>query len=112
MNLNAENLNAVETLAHALKYVDRIISDYEEEEYSYRNGRSYGYDDGMGGQYANRGGRMNRDNSYRSGQRRYSRGRYSRDTDMYGELRELMEEAPDEQTRREFEKFIQKMEQM
>ena len=56
-----------------------------------------------------------------SNARRDSRGRYAseyRDRDGYSghdmiaELRELMEDAPDEQTRSEFEKFIRKMEHM
>ena len=34
------------------------------------------------------------------------------DHDMVMELREMMEEAPDERTRMEFDKFIRKMEQM
>jgi hypothetical protein len=40
-------------------------------------------------------------------------GRYSSDNDeMIMELRELMEDAPDEKTRMEFERFIKKVEQM
>jgi len=41
----------------------------------------------------------------------YSRG-YSRGKEMISELKELMEEAPDEQTMMEFEKFISKVERM
>lgn len=45
--------------------------------------------------------------------RRDSMGRYSRDSQMMvQELRELMEDAPDERTKMEFQKFIQKVEQM
>ena len=44
--------------------------------------------------------------------KRDSMGRYSRANDMMiDELRELMDDAPDEQSRMEFERFIQKMEQ-
>jgi hypothetical protein len=40
-------------------------------------------------------------------------GRYSRaGSDMIHELRELMDDAPDDKTRQEFQRFIQKMEQM
>jgi hypothetical protein len=40
-------------------------------------------------------------------------GRYSSDNnEMIMELRELMEDAPDEKTRMEFDRFIKKMEQM
>lgn len=51
--------------------------------------------------------------------RRDSMGRYSREggysqgaEDMIQELRELMEDAPDDKTRQEFQRFIQKIEQM
>ena len=47
--------------------------------------------------------------------RRDSMGRYSRGGEtemMVQELRELMENAPDENTRMEFQRFIQKIEQM
>jgi CRISPR/Cas system CSM-associated protein Csm2 small subunit len=37
---------------------------------------------------------------------------YSGDEKMLSELRELMQEAPDEETRREFEKFINKIQSM
>lgn len=39
-------------------------------------------------------------------------GRYSRDDGMVEELRMLMQDAPDEHTRKEFQKFISKIEQM
>ena len=42
---------------------------------------------------------------------RYSRN-YSRDGGLVEELRELMQEAPDDRTRQEFQKFITKMESM
>lgn len=45
--------------------------------------------------------------------RRDSMGRYSRDkSDMIEDLQELMEDAPDDRTRQEFQRFITKMEQM
>ena len=64
-----------------------------------------------------------RGNSYARRRRRDSRGRYasegysgrrgySRDDDMISELRGLMEEAPDEQTKMEFQRLISKMENM
>ena len=78
----------------------------------------------MGGGSYERGGR-----SYARGGRSYARGRgrnakrdsmgryssergYSRDEEMIAELRELMEDAPDDKTRREFQKFISKIEMM
>jgi hypothetical protein len=57
--------------------------------------------------------------SYARGRRRganqygsYAMEGYSRNEDMVEELRDLMNEAPDEKTRREFEHFIRKIEQM
>ena len=44
--------------------------------------------------------------------RRDSMGRYSSAHGMVEELREMMEDAPDEKTRMEFDRFIRKMESM
>lgn len=67
----------------------------------------------------NRSMRSMRGNSMARGRtgnvRRDSMGRYSRDDaldDMVDELEELMEKAPDEQTRKEFRKFISKVQSM
>jgi hypothetical protein len=43
---------------------------------------------------------------------RYSSRGYSRDQEMVSELRELMNDAKDERTRQEFQRFISKIEQM
>ena len=43
---------------------------------------------------------------------RYASDGYSRDNDMVMELRELMQGASDERTRKGLEKFINKMESM
>ena len=104
--LTTGSLDVVDKLAHTIKNLDKIIDKYEEEEYSGRGG-SYGYDDGMA--YARgRTGNVRRDSMGR-----YSSERgYSRDENMVMELRELMQNAPDERTRMEFQKFIQKIEQM
>jgi hypothetical protein len=39
-------------------------------------------------------------------------GRYSGDEEMISELRELMEDAPNEKVKMEFQRFIQKVESM
>ena len=102
--LSAGTLDIVDKLAHATKNLCKIIDEY---------------DDGNSGYYPmayeNRGGNSRR--SYRgSYQRRDSMGRYSRnysrDGGLVEELRELMQEAPDDRTRQEFQKFITKMESM
>lgn len=70
-----------------------------------------------GGEYSREGDYSREGNYSRDGG--YSRESYSREggysyggEEMVDELRELMEKAPDEKTRMEFEKMIQKMEQM
>ena len=99
-DLSTGSLEVVQKLASAVNNLCKIIESCEDEEYSGtmpRNG-SYGR------------------NSY--ARRRDSRGRYSRmdgysrHEDMIGELRYLMQNADDEQTRMEFQRFINKMEQM
>jgi len=72
--------------------------DYSNERGGYSNERG-GYSNERGGNYSNRSEYSNR-------------GGYSRNSNMIMELRELMEDAPDERTRMEFEKFIRKMENM
>ena len=116
--LQESSLKTVDTLAHACKNVCKIIECCEEEEYSGYSRRSYDTDpqpfvrpDGSyrnssyrdGGSYARGRGR---------GAARDSMGRYSRTGDMKSELHKLMESAPDERTRMEFEKFIEKIDRM
>lgn len=74
---------------------------------SYRGG-SYRYDGGMS--YARGRGR----NAKRDGMGRYSSERgYSRDgMEMADQLRDLMEDAPDESVRRDIERLLRKVEQM
>lgn len=67
----------------------------------------------------NRSMRSMRGNSMARGRtgnvRRDSMGRYSRDDaldDMVDELEDLMEKAPDEQTKKEFRRFINKVQSM
>lgn len=104
-------------LAHFKKNILSSEQLWEDSEYSMADG-SY-----AGNSYT-RGG--NRSNSYarsgnRSSRRRgganqygsYAMGGYSREgADLADELRSMMQEAPDERTRMEFERFIKKIEQM
>lgn len=108
--LTSGTLDAVDKLAHAVKSLCYIIEEYEEE-----------YSNATGGDYRRTVRYPHGGNSYARGRRnarRDSMGRYSRDgysqavDDMAQELRELMEDAPDEKTRQEFQRFIQKIEQM
>jgi len=110
----------VETIKYMASAIDHICNIAEGEEDGY-SGR---YPYWMGGAYAdgNMGGTSNRSyrGSYARGRRnarrdsmgRYSGDGYSRDGGMVEELRELMQDAPDERTRQEFQRFIQKLETM
>ena len=114
--MTASNLEIVDKLSHTIKNLCKIIEDAEDSSYSE-----------MGGSYA-RGGRYSRERmggrysrygmSYADGRgrgtqaNRDSMDRYSSNGSMISELRELMEDAPDEKTRMELERFIRKMESM
>lgn len=100
--LSAGSLSTIDSLTHTIKNLEKIIENYEKEEYSgYYGGSMRGNMDGARNYTYRRN--YGRGNSY---------GRYSRDEHMVSELRDLMNEAPDERTRKEFERFISKIESM
>ena len=141
-DMSTGTLEVVDKLAHTIKNLCKIIEAAEEEEggYSGRGGSyrggSYGSyaRGGRGGQ----GGGSNRVGSYRGGSYEggsyeggsYARGRgrnarrdsmgryssergYSRDPEeMADQLRELMEQAPDENIRRGVERLLMQVEEM
>ena len=124
--LDVGGLEIVDKLAHTIKNLDKIIESYEDEGYSeaYYDGGSYEGNMG-GGSYARRysrerGGRggsyaMARGDGRGRGRnaKRDSMGRYSSDGRMMAqELRELMEDAPNEHIKMEMQKLIQKVENM
>lgn len=101
-------LDVLDKLTHSLKSIATIIAmeEAEEDEYSERGGRggnSYRYsrrDGGDRGRYSSR---------------RDSMGRYSRDdgkADMIANLRDMMNNAPDERTRARYQDMIRDMETM
>lgn len=119
--MSAGSLEVVDKLTHAMKNLDKVIEAYEEsDEYSNR-----AYPDGMGGSY--RGGRgtsyrgpyMGNGSSYARGRMnarrdsmgRYSGNGYSRDDGMVEELRELMQDAPNESIKRDIQRLVDKIEQ-
>ena len=111
-DLDVGTLDVVDKLSRTVKNLGKIIDKYEESEYSYENGMPY--TDGMS--YARNGRRSGR---YSSARRRDSMGRYSRrggysmdNKGMIEELRDLMNDAPDDRTRQEFQSFIDKIERM
>ena len=96
-NLSAGSLATIDTLAHALKNLDKIIEVDEGYSgyYPYWNGS---YDDGRSrGSYARR-----RDGRY-SGERGYSRH------GLADKMRDLMDDAPDDRTRQEIQRMVEKL---
>ena len=127
--LSTTDLEYVDRLTHSLKSIKATIKMIEDEEME--DGGSYGdgsyrmrgysrndyrgsYDDGSyargRGRYANRDD-MGRYSSRDGGSYGYSRDGYSGHGDMVEELRGLMNMAPDDQTRQEMQRMIQKLEQ-
>ena len=110
-DLTAGSLDVIDKLSHALKSVETIIAMEESDgEYSsryyYENRPMTGSRDYNGTSYA-RGRRGN--------VRRDSMGRYSRDGEMDSlveSLRDLMDEAPNENVRTEIHKVVKKIEGM
>lgn len=96
-----EDVESIKYMASAVDHLCNIMED--EEGYSGR----YPY---MGGVYSD--GRMDGRSSRRSYKRdsmgRYSRG-YSRN-DLADKMRELMDEAPDDRTRQEIQRMVDKLE--
>ena len=130
--MSTGSLEVVDKLTHTIKNLCKIIEAYEDEEYSEQGGGGGGsyYRRGGGGSYRRGGSSYYRrggeggggQSSYARGRgsnaRRDSRGRYASNnyyntTDEVTEkLEELMEEAPDEKSKMEIQKFMTKLEQM
>jgi len=119
--LSAGSLSTIDSLAHTIKNLDKIIEKYEEDDYSGAYDGSY--DDGNMNRNMNGTSRRYSMRRYSGARgdgrgrgrnaRRDSMGRYSRDGKMMAqELRELMEDAPDERIKMELQKVIQKVENM
>ena len=85
-DLSGSTLDAVDKLAHATKNLCKIIEDEDGYSNTYPYDRSY------------RGYSRNRDGM----------GRYSRDG-LSDKLRELMHDAPDDRSRDEIKRLIEKM---
>ena len=106
-DITASSLSTIDTLAHAIKNLDKVIME-KEEGGSYRM-RSYddGPDGGRG--YSSKRdsmGRYSRDGSYRGG---YSRA--GEKDEFVRQLQELVDTAPDDSTRQHVERLIRQMDQ-
>lgn len=100
--MSSVSLEVIDKLAHTIKNLDKIIENYEDENYS---GNYMSYENDRRGMSRARG--------------RDSRGRYmtrdhdySNDDHMVSELRMMMDDAPDERIKQEFKRFISKIETM
>ena len=113
--MTAADLDYVDKLTHAIKSVKGTMAMSEaqegEDEYSAAyegmSRRSY---DGMGRGYARAYDDGAGRGSYRNSYRRDSMGRYARSSGLSDRIREMMEEAPDDQTRMELQRLAEKME--
>lgn len=117
--LSGGDYDTIDKLTHALKSIKATIKMMEDEDEGYSGGYPYG----MGGSY--RGGYSREGGSYRGMGGSYARGRgtnarrdsmgryssrgYSRDAGLADEIRSLMEDAPNEQVRRDMQKLLDKM---
>lgn len=91
--MSAGMLEVVDKLTHTIKNLCKIIEEMEEDGYS-DEGRSYAR------------GR----NARRDSRGRYSNeGRYSRDDEFKGKLYSLMDQAPDEKTKLDIRRMIDRM---
>lgn len=107
--LTMQEVQYMDTLAHAKKNLLKADEMWDESEYSMAGDRSYARD-----------GRMNRNNmSYARGRGRNARrdamGRYSRDgysmaeDDFKMELQDLMQDAPNEQVKMKLQRMMSEM---
>lgn len=125
----------IKNLAGAVDHICNILMDAEEEYSGEMGGMSY-QRGGQGGGRGGQGGSSNRGGSYRgsyegggsyarngrgrgSNARRDSMGRYSSERgysrdpqEMADRLRDLMEDAPNENVRRDIERLMRTVEQM
>lgn len=104
--LSAGDVDYIDKLTHTLKSIKGVEAMEESNGYSNRPSMDGSYR-GYSRDYRNRGSYRG---SYR-GRNRDGMGRYSGDDGMVSELRELMQDAPDDTVRRDIQRLIDKMEQ-
>ena len=111
-DLNSGDIEMIDKLAHSMKSLVTTCAMLEAEDnggYSERNMPYYSRDDG----YARRYGSGNY-GSYARNESRYSRDNrngYSRGVNWDDHLRMMMDEAPDEATRMDIKKLMDKFDQ-
>ena len=95
--MNDGDLETIDKLTHSLASVKKIMAFMEDDGYSGNWPIDGSYRTTYRGSYA------------RGGQRRDSMGRYSRN-DLADKMRELMHDAPDDRTRQEIQRMVEKLE--
>lgn len=100
-NLTMSEIQYADTLAHLKKNLLKCEKMEGEAEYSMMGYTSRTMPTYYGNSYAAR---------RRDSMGRYSRNGYSRSEDMAGQLRDMMEDAPDEMTRTEIQRLVSKLE--
>ena len=108
-DVTASSLTMIDTLAHALKNIDKVIEKCEEEEGGeYSNGGSMrgSYGDGYSRRYSGDEGSYRRK---RDSMGRYSRDGYSGHDDITMELQEIMRSAPDDRMRQKIQSVLDRM---
>lgn len=110
--LSAGDLSVVDTLAHSIKNLCKVIEEMDGGESSMRGGRS----NRGGSRESYEGSRNSYEGSYaRRGQRRDSMGRFSSEAysraadDVVEQLEGMMESAPNERTRMKIKELIREM---
>lgn len=105
--LSGDDISYIDKLTHSIKSIKTTMAMMDSEDgYSHEGGRN------MGGNYNGRYmgySYAGRRNARRDSMGRYTRG-YSRgNEEMLDQVRDLMEQAPDDQTRREFQKILDRL---
>lgn len=102
-DLNTADIDIIDKLAHSMKSLATTVAMLEAQEDDGYSGRYNGglYNDGRGRRNGYSGTRYGRE----------TRTGYSRSGDMMEHLRMVLDEAPDEQTRLEVKRLMEKMEQ-
>jgi len=103
--ISSGDLENIDKLTHSIASIKKIMAFMEDEDYSgnwpegsYRNMYRGSY--GHGGSYAQKRDRMGR----YSGERGYSRNT------LADKMRDLMMDAPDDRTRQEIQRMVEKLE--
>lgn len=118
--LTSGSLEMIDVLAHAAKNVAKLIEMCEEEEYSMDGGGSSNRSSYRSSRDGGGSSRYSRDGYFYDGggssrrRGRAANGRFiSRDgSELARKLREMMEDAPDENSKQELQKLADKMENM